>query len=85
MMATEVHVIIDDQKIRVPQRPSEAPDLGWHLGAEYASALNWEENDFWSIQQWCQDTFDPHTYKMFMRSVWFLRESDALLCRLMWV
>jgi hypothetical protein len=81
---TEVYLIIDGKKVRVPNRPYEASDLGWHRGADYGSALNWKEHDFVSIKEWCEATFDPHTYKMFMRSVWFLHEQDALLCKLRW-
>lgn len=81
---TEVWLYIDGKKVQVPNRPYEASDLGWHIGAEYESALNWKEHDFVSIKEWCEATFDPHVYKMFMRSVWFLNENDALLCKLRW-
>ena len=81
---TEIYLIIDGQKVPVPRHPHEASDMGWHLGVEYNSALNWQENDFLSILDWCKATFDPHVYRMFMRTVWFLREEDATLCRLKW-
>ena len=83
-MATEAWIFIDGQKVRIPFTPNEAPEFGWYLGAEYKSALYWDEHDFESINTWCRQTFDPHTYKMFMRSVWFLREEDAILCKLRW-
>lgn len=83
-MATQAWIFIGGKKIPIPQTPNEAPGFGWHLGAEYKSALYWEEHDFESINKWCRETFDPHVYRMFMRSVWFLREEDATLCRLKW-
>lgn len=83
-MADESWIFVDGQKFRVPSTPHDAPEFGWHLGAEYSSALNWKEHDFESISNWCRETFDPHVYRMFMRSVWFLRESDAALCSLRW-
>lgn len=83
-MATESWIYIDGKKVPIPMTPREAPDMGWHLGAEYETALNWIENDFESIYTWCRETFDPHVYKVFMRSVWFLYEHDAVLCRIKW-
>ncbi len=80
---TEVYLIIDGKKVRVPSRPYEASDLGWHRGADYGSAFEAAGIEL-DIKEWCEATFDPHTYKMFMRSVWFLREQDALLCKLRW-
>ena len=83
-MATESWIFIDGKKVMVPMSPLDAQDYGWHLGAEYETALNWREHDFESINTWCRETFDPQVYKMFMRSVWFLRESDAMICKLRW-
>ena len=83
-MATEAWIFIDGRKVPIPMTPREAEDRGWHLGARYETALNWKEHDFDSIFEWCKATFDPHVYKMFMRSVWFLNENDALLCKLRW-
>ena len=85
-MATEYCVYIDGKKVQVPMHPYEAPDLGWHKGAEYSSAiyLPSEQNKYTNIAEWCRATFDPHTYRMFLKSVWFLYEHDAVLCRLKW-
>ena len=82
---TEVSTFIDGVKVIIPLSPLDAQDSGWHLGAEYESALYWDDHDFETINKWCRETFDQDTYKMFMRSVWFLRESDAMLCKLRWV
>lgn len=84
MTTVKAWIVIDSKKVILPMSPSEAQDLGWHLGAEYKSAMFWDDHDFESINKWCRETFDPHVYKMFMRSVWFLREQDATLCRLRW-
>jgi hypothetical protein len=81
---TEAWTFIDGRKVIIPMSPMEAMDRGWYKGAEYKNALHWVDTDFESIYTWCRETFDPHTYKMFMRSVWFLRESDATLCKLRW-
>ena len=83
---TEAYFYIDGRKVRVPMHPYEAPDLGWHLGVEYASPiyLRSGEYKYTKIAEWCKATFDPHTYQLFTKSVWFLDESDALLCKLRW-
>lgn len=84
MTTVKAWTYIDGQKVLIPMHHHEAQQFGWHLGAEYKSAMFWDEHDFESINKWCRETFDPHTYKMFMRSVWFLREQDAALCKLRW-
>ena len=81
---TQAYFFLDGKKVLVPMTPYEAVIYGWHQGAKYETALNWKEHDFDSIFEWCKATFDPHTYKMFMRSVWFLHEKDAVLCMLRW-
>lgn len=83
-MATESWIYIDGQKVPIPNTPLDARKFGWHLGTIYESALDCKNHDYKSIREWCRETFDPHVYKMFMRSVWFLREQDAVFCKLRW-
>ena len=84
-MAIEGWVYIDGKKVRMPMYPYEAPDLGWHIGVEYNSPVSLlEETKYNQISDWCEATFDRHTYKMFLKSVWFLDANDALLCKLKW-
>jgi hypothetical protein len=82
---TEAWIFVNGQKVQIPQHPYQAREFRWHLGAEYNSALEWENPEFDNIKTWCEQTCVPHTYRMFLRSVWFFRESDALLCKLRWV
>lgn len=83
-MATEVYLFIDGIRVDIPQTPQEAADRGWHLGTEFKSFVFLETPHGHTVVDWCKNTFDPHLYKVFMRSIWFYRESDSVICKLRW-
>ena len=81
---TESWCYIDGQKVMIPLAPYQAREFGWHLGTEFLSTYkNFNPIDD-EIYEWCKQTFDPYVYKVFIRSVWFWREQDAVVCRLKW-
>jgi hypothetical protein len=79
---TQVWAYINGQRVEIPQADYEARECGWHKGAE----CNWrtfaDDERNLAIRSWCRQTFDPHTYVMFSRGVYFLYESDAVMCKL---
>lgn len=81
---TEAFVFIEGTKHRYPMMPYEAEEFGWHLGTSYNSPVSLADEKFFKVKTWCKETFDSHTYAMFLRNVWFLREEDAIVCRLKW-
>ena len=83
-MATEVWCYIDGQKVEIPFAPYEAEQLGWHKGAEFKSPIHIDDTKGAEVDAWCRKTFDPYVYRVFIRSAWFLREQDAMLCKLRW-
>ncbi len=80
----EAWAYIDSKNVQVPLSVHQAITLGWYLGAEYNDVVYWHDSRYEEIVQWCKATFDPNTFVYFARSVWFLREEDAILCRLKW-
>lgn len=85
-MGTVVKGTIDGKWVEIPQYQSDALSLGWHKGVDYD--IRWFDQDskFHKINEWCETTWGTNafTYKAFAGSVWFYREEDALLCKLMW-
>ena len=81
---TEAWCYINGKKIRIPQADYEAREWGWHLGTElhYYHMADGERTA--EILQWCRETFDIFTFRAFARGVYFLDESDAVLCKLRW-
>lgn len=84
-MSYNASFIVQGQRHRYPMMPTEAEEFGWHLGVRFISALvvN-DETTYTKIKTWCRETFEPHTYAVFLTSVWFLYEHDAMLCKLRW-
>lgn len=83
-MATQAWAYIEGQKVEIPFAPYEAEQLGWHKGAEFKSSIYINDTVGAEVDAWCRKTFDPYVYRVFLRSAWFLREQDAMLCRLKW-
>lgn len=83
-MASELWIYTDGEKIRDPLTPKEAKEFGWHCGVEYPSALDPQETKYALVQEWCEQTFEPNAYRMFVKNVWFRCEQDALFCILKW-
>ena len=82
---SEAYFFIKGTKHRFPMTPYTAAEFGWHLGTSYGSPVSLTDDEKYSnVKTWCKETFDPHTYAVFLRGVWFLREQDAMLCRLKW-
>ena len=81
---TEAFVFVEGQRHRRPLMPYEAEEFGWHRGVSYGSALSLSDTTYTEIKDWCKRTYEPNTYAVFLRSVWFLYEHDATLCKLRW-
>lgn len=82
-MVTEAWYYIEGRKVKIPFAPNEAEEFGWHKGAEFKSTIYYTDLGD-QVDAWCRKTFDPHVYRVFLRSAWFLRERDAMLCKLRW-
>lgn len=80
---TEIWFYDNGKKVRVPTTPWMAEEIGWHHGAEYKSMF-YTDTRGTEIADWCRARFDPHLFKVFMNNIWFYREQDAMLCKLMW-
>ena len=74
----------EGQRHRFPLMPYEAEEFGWHCGIRYGSAFDIRDTTYSEVKEWCRRTFAPNTYAPFIKSVWFLYERDAMLCRLRW-
>lgn len=83
-MTYNASFIVQGQRHRYPMMPYEAEEFGWYHGVSYGSALDINDETYAKIKTWCQETFEPNTYAPFIRSVWFLHERDAMLCKLKW-
>lgn len=82
---TEMWTFIDGKRVNIPKAPWQAQEFGWHQGTEFNSPIFLtDEQKYDQVNQWCKDTFDGYVYKMFLRTVWFYREEDAMLCKLKW-
>jgi hypothetical protein len=79
----EAYMFVEGQRHRFPMMPYEAEEFGWHKGVDYSSPLH-DNSLHDKISKWCKQTYDAHTYAVFLRSVWFLYEKDAMLCKLKW-
>ena len=84
-MATTIKLSYKGQWIPIPNNPQEAEQMGWHEGADY-STDSWfnEDSRYNQIYTWCQSTVDPHHFRFFANSVWFLKPQDAIMCQLRW-
>lgn len=86
----EAWTYIDGIKVSVPLVRYQADEYGWHHGAEFKQwcmlgGFAQEEIDREkAARNWIAKTFDQNCYKTFHDSVYFYREEDALLCKLMW-
>lgn len=80
-MATQAWIYIDSKRVDIPFAPYEAEEFGWHKGVEFKSV---DDTVGAEVDTWCKNTFDPYVYRVFLRSAWFHRESDAMLCKLRW-
>ena len=81
---TEMWTFIDGKRFNLPTAPWQADDFGWHCGVEFKSMAFFDDSEGQTITEWCKATFDPYLYRVFIRSIWFYRESDAMLCKLRW-
>jgi hypothetical protein len=79
----EAFMFIEGHRHRFPMMPYAAAELGWHKGVDYRSPPH-PDSPFDAIKEWCKQTYDVHTYAVFLNSVWFLYEHDAMLCKLRW-
>lgn len=86
---TEAWAYIDGMKVSVPLTYNDAHKCGWHKGADMkrwfpgatVDAEIARENE---LIEWCCETFKRNTFTVFHDSIWFYRESDAVLCQLRW-
>lgn len=77
--SAKIKVFADDRIVQ-PQTPFEAKKSGWHCGLIY----DFYNFDYDKLESWCRETFMAGTYAVFTGSVWFVRKSDAVLCKLKW-
>ena len=69
----------------VPQNSYQALMYNWHKGVNIPKHSWFElDGEYARIYDWCRATFDVHQYTVFEDSVWFIKESDAMLCQLKW-
>lgn len=80
----EAFVFVEGQRHRRPMMPYEAEEFGWHQGVTFNKIMNLRDTTPLKIKEWCKQTYDAHTYAVFLRGVWFLYEHDAMLCKLRW-
>ena len=83
-MMTKTWIYHDGKQILVPENKSDAIQWGWHHGLEFECPLYYNQSLYEAIHKWCEETIAPQTYKIFLWNMWFLREQDAVLCRLKW-
>ena len=83
-MSYNAYFFVEGQRHRYPMAPGEAELFGWHLGIRFISALDVNNETYTKIKTWCRETFEPNTYAVFLTSVWFLYEHDAVLTKLKW-